>query len=214
MVSMTPLPLVMCLDGPLALLALGLPVAHSHGSTVMRAMKSMLFTTLVLASLSASAEDTGMFLISSSAFAAGQPIPKKYTCAGDDSSLPLAWSDAPAGTKSFALIVDDPDAPDPAAPKMTWVHWVIYNIPASAAQIAEGASSGALPAGAIEGPNDFRRSRFGGPCPPIGRHRYFFKLYALDIAVAAGKPLDKTALEAAMKGHVLAHAELMGTYQK
>jgi Raf kinase inhibitor-like YbhB/YbcL family protein len=162
----------------------------------------------------AAQEEPSMLQLTSTAFAAGQAIPKKYTCEGDDRSPPLAWSGAPAGAKSFALIVDDPDAPDPAAPRMTWVHWVLYNVPAGTTQLAEGASSGSLPAGALEGRNDFGRTRFGGPCPPIGRHRYFHKLYALDVVLAADKPMDKPALEAAMKGHVLAHAELMGTYQK
>ena len=155
-----------------------------------------------------------MFTLTSPAFAAGSPIPKKYTCEGDDRSPPLAWAGAPPGTKSFALIVDDPDAPDPQAPRMTWVHWVLYNLPAATSSVGEGASSGALPAGAIEGGNDFGRLRFGGPCPPVGRHRYFHKLYALDTILAADEPLAKPGLEAAMKGHVLAHAELMGTYQK
>ena len=159
-------------------------------------------------------EDKSMLTLSSTAFSAGQAVPKKYTCEGDDRSPPLAWSGAPAGTRSFALVVDDPDAPDPAAPRMTWVHWVIYNIPASTTTLAEGSSSGSLPAGAVEGRNDFGRVRFGGPCPPVGRHRYFHKLYALDAEMPAGKALDKPALEAAMKGHVLAQAELMGTYQK
>lgn len=155
-----------------------------------------------------------MLTLTSSAFADGQQIPKKYTCEGDDRSAPLAWAGAPSGTKSYALIVDDPDAPDPNAPRMTWVHWVLYNLPATATTLAESSSSGALPAGAIEGPNDFGRVRFGGPCPPIGRHRYFHKLYALDTTLPAGKALDKAGLESAMKGHVLAQAELMGTYQK
>ena len=159
-------------------------------------------------------EGKPMLTLSSAAFSAGQGIPKKYTCEGDDRSPPLAWSGAPAATKSFALIVDDPDAPDPAAPRMTWVHWVLYNIPATMTALAEGSSSALLPAGAVEGRNDFGRVRFGGPCPPVGRHRYFHKLYALDIVLPAGKALDKPALEAAMKDHVLAHAELMGTYQK
>jgi Raf kinase inhibitor-like YbhB/YbcL family protein len=155
-----------------------------------------------------------MLTLTSPAFTAGQPIPKKYTCEGDDRSLPLAWSGAPAGTKSYVLIVDDPDAPDPKAPKMTWVHWVLYNIVPATTSLAEGVSSGALPSGAVEGPNDFGHVRFGGPCPPVGRHRYFHKLYALDTTLPAGKPLDKRAVEAAMKGHILAQAELMGTYQK
>jgi Raf kinase inhibitor-like YbhB/YbcL family protein len=97
---------------------------------------------------------------------------------------------------------------------MTWVHWVLYNVPATETGLADGASSSALPAGAVEGRNDFGRTRFGGPCPPVGRHRYFHKLYALDALLPPGKALDKRGLEAAMKGHVLAHAELIGTYQK
>jgi hypothetical protein len=159
-------------------------------------------------------EGKAMLTLTSAAFSGGQPIPKKYTCEGDDRSPPLAWSGVPAGTRSFALIVDDPDAPDPAAPRMTWVHWVLYNLPATTTALSEDSSGGALPMGAIEGRNDFGRVRFGGPCPPVGRHRYFHKLYALDIVLPAGNPLDKPALEAAMKGHVLAQAELMGTYQK
>ena len=155
-----------------------------------------------------------MLKLESSAFAAGHPIPKKYTCEGRDVSVPLAWSGVPRGVKSFALIVDDPDAPDPAVPKMTWVHWVLYNIAATASALAEGLSSNSLPPGVVEGPNDFDRVRFGGPCPPIGRHRYFFKLYALDAMLPTGKVLDKSGLETAMRGHILAQAELVGTYQK
>lgn len=155
-----------------------------------------------------------MLTITSPAFAAGQAIPKKYTCEGDDRSPPLAWSGAPDGTKSFALIVDDPDAPDPAAPKRTWVHWVLYDLPAATTHLDEGASSKGLPAGAQQGRNDFGKQQFGGPCPPIGRHRYFFKLYALDTTLPTANALDKAALLKAMKGHELAHAELIGTYRK
>ena len=155
-----------------------------------------------------------MLTLTSPAFADHHQIPKKYTCQGEDISPPLHWSSAPAGTKSFALIVDDPDAPDPAAPKMTWVHWVLYNIPAATSARAEGVSSSALPPGAIEGPNDFKQVRYGGPCPPIGRHRYFHKLYALDSLISPGKALDKPGLEAAMRGHVLGQIELVGTFQK
>jgi Raf kinase inhibitor-like YbhB/YbcL family protein len=162
----------------------------------------------------AAQEGTKMLSLTSSAFGASQVIPEKYTCEGGDTSPPLAWSGVPAGAKSLALIVDDPDAPDPNAPRMTWVHWVLYNIPAKTTAIVEAASSAALPAGAIEGPNDFKRVRYGGPCPPIGRHRYFFKLYALDSMLPAGKPLTKAALEAAMQGHIVAQGELMGTYRK
>jgi Raf kinase inhibitor-like YbhB/YbcL family protein len=181
-------------------------------------MRSTLFLAVLFAAISscpaAAGEAASMLTLTSSAFAVGQPIPKKYTCEGDDRSPPLAWTGAPAGTKSYALIVDDPDAPDPNAPRMTWVHWVLYNVPAATTTLGEGSSSGALPQGAIQGHNDFGRIHFGGPCPPIGRHRYFHKLYALDAMLPADKALDKAGLESAMKGHVLAQAELMGTYQK
>ena len=155
-----------------------------------------------------------MLSLTSPAFAAGQPIPKKHTCEGGDLSPPLAWSGVPANAKSLALIVDDPDAPDPKAPQRVWVHWVLYNIPPATTALAEAASGRNIPSGAAEGMNDWTRSGYGGPCPPIGRHRYFFKLYALDDVLRTDKPLNKAALEAATKGHVLAQAELMGTYQK
>ncbi len=149
--------------------------------------------------------------LTSPAFAEGAAIPRRHTCEGQDVAPDLAWNGAPAGTKSFALIVDDPDAPDPAAPKRTWVHWVLYDMPASATGIPEG---GKTPAGARDGKNDWGRGGYGGPCPPIGRHRYFHKLYALDAVLGdLGRP-DKAALEQAMRGHVLAEAALIGTYQK
>ena len=150
--------------------------------------------------------------ITSSAFAPSGAIPSLYTCEGKDISPPLAWSGAPAGTKSLALIVDDPDAPDPAAPKMTWVHWVLYNLPPSAARLAEGVKS--LPAGTAEGANDWQRTGYGGPCPPVGRHRYFHKLYALDTVLQGLSRANKAVLERAMQGHVIARAELVGTYQR
>lgn len=179
----------------------------------MRALPTICFA-LASTLTPVTAQEMTTMNLSSPAFAAGHPIPKKYTCEGDDISPPLAWTGAPAGTRSFALIVDDPDAPDPAAPKMTFVHWVLYNVPSSVANLAERASGKAIPPGATEGRNDFKRAGFGGPCPPIGRHRYFFKLYALDIVLPAGPSLDKPGLTAAMQGHVLAQAELIGTYQK
>jgi Raf kinase inhibitor-like YbhB/YbcL family protein len=154
------------------------------------------------------------FELTSTAFNAGGGIPTKYTCDGDDLSPPLAWRNAPAGTKSFALIVDDPDAPDPAAPRMVYVHWVLYDLPSSAAGLPEGVTPDRLPSGTREGINDWKRSGWGGPCPPIGRHRYFHKLYALDIVLGDLRRPDKAALERAMRGHVLAQAELMGTYQR
>jgi Raf kinase inhibitor-like YbhB/YbcL family protein len=150
--------------------------------------------------------------LTSSAFAPGGEIPAKYTCEGEDLSPPLAWSDVPAKAKSLALIVDDPDAPDPAAPKMTWVHWVLYNIPASAAGLVEGAR--ALPAGTLQGLNDWKRTGYGGPCPPTGRHRYFHKLYALDTVLPNLGQVSKAKLEAAMKPHLVEQAQLIGTYQK
>ncbi len=151
--------------------------------------------------------------ITSSAFAPGGEIPSDFTCEGADPSVPLAWSGTPAGTMSFALIVDDPDAPDPQAPKMTYVHWVLYDIPPSVASLEAGAST-RLPSGVREGMNDWKRTGWGGPCPPIGRHRYFFKLYALDTLLGDLGTPTKPALLAAMEGHVLGHGELMGTYQK
>ncbi|HMA89346.1 MAG TPA: YbhB/YbcL family Raf kinase inhibitor-like protein [Burkholderiales bacterium] len=151
------------------------------------------------------------FKLTSSAFAEGGAIPSKYTCDGQDVSPPLDWSGVPAGAKSLALIVDDPDAPDPKAPKMTWVHWVLYDIPPAAGGLAEGAHT---PAGAKDGVNDWGRTGYGGPCPPIGRHRYVHKLYALDTVLPPLARPDKGGLEAAMRGHVLAEARLVGTYEK
>jgi Raf kinase inhibitor-like YbhB/YbcL family protein len=151
--------------------------------------------------------------IESAAFQPNGNIPRKHTCEGADVSPPLAWSGEPAATKSFALIVDDPDAPDPSAPSMTWVHWVVYNLPASTHALAEGASR-KLPAGARGGKNDWKRTGYGGPCPPIGRHRYVHKLYALDTELPDLHEPTKAQLEAAMKAHVVAQAALVGTYQK
>jgi Raf kinase inhibitor-like YbhB/YbcL family protein len=147
--------------------------------------------------------------ITSIAFAPDRPIPSLYACEGKDVSPPLAWSDAPAGTKSFALIVDDPDAPDPGAPQMTWVHWVLYDLPATASALPEAIQPGALPPGAREGLNDWGRTGYGGPCPPIGRHRYYHKLYALDTVLSDLKHPKKAALEKAMQGHILAQAVLI-----
>jgi len=152
--------------------------------------------------------------LTSTAFSHNGPIPKFYTCQGKDISPALAWNGLPEGTRSVALIVDDPDAPDPAAPKRTWVHWVLYNIPPSATGLAQAVAPAALPPGTREGTNDWKRTGYGGPCPPIGRHRYFHKLYALDVVLPDLKQPTKAALEKAMQGHVLAKVELMGTYQK
>lgn len=151
-------------------------------------------------------------ILKSTAFTHGGEIPPKYTCEGRNASPPLAWSGVPAHAKSLALIVDDPDAPDPAASTTTWVHWVLYNIPTSVSSLPEAASK--LPAGTLEGLNDWQRTGYGGPCPPVGRHRYFHKLYALDTLLPdLGKPA-KATLERQIKGHIIAQAELVGTYQK
>ncbi len=152
--------------------------------------------------------------LTSPAFRHDGEIPVAHTCQGDDTSPPLAWTGLAPGTKSLALVVDDPDAPDPRAPRMTWVHWVLYDIPPATTGLPAAVSSGDLPAGTKEGLNDWKRAGYGGPCPPIGRHRYFFKLYALDVTLPQLRPATKAGLEQAMKGHVLARAELVGTYQK
>jgi Raf kinase inhibitor-like YbhB/YbcL family protein len=152
--------------------------------------------------------------ITSPAFAHNGEIPSRHTCDGADCSPALAWSGVPDGARSLALIVDDPDAPDPAAPKMVWVHWVLYNLPPTAAGLPEAVKPGELPPGTIQGRNDWGRTGYGGPCPPIGRHRYFHKLYALDGALPELGAANKGQLEAAMKGHVLAEATLIGTYQR
>ncbi len=148
--------------------------------------------------------------LTAQAFAPGAAIPRAYTCEGGDAWPALTWSGAPATTKSLALIVDDPDAPDPAAPKVVWVHRVLYDVPAD----ATGLPDAAPPAGAHDGTNDWGKTGWGGPCPPIGVHRYFFKLYALDVALGDRGAMTKAELEAAMVGHVVGQATLIGTYQK
>jgi Raf kinase inhibitor-like YbhB/YbcL family protein len=152
--------------------------------------------------------------LSSPAFTNGGTIPPLFTCDGNDVSPPLHWSDPPEGTRSLVLIADDPDAPDPAAPKMTWVHWVLYNLPPAAGGLPEAATSAKLPPGTLEGLNDWKRTGYGGPCPPIGRHRYYFRLYALDTTLPDLRRPGRAKLEKAMKGHVLLEVTLMGTYQR
>ena len=141
-------------------------------------------------------------------------IPGQFTCDGVNSSPALSWSGLPQNTQSLVLIVDDPDAPDPAAPKMTWVHWLLYNIPPTVTELPKAVTAGDLPPGTQQGKNDWKKTGYGGPCPPIGRHRYFHKLYALDVLLPDLKEPDKAALEKAMAGHVLEQAELIGTYQR
>lgn len=152
------------------------------------------------------------FTLESPAFQHQGAIPRRYTCEGDDLAPELTFVGIPAGTKSLALIVDDPDAPDPAAPKRVYVHWVLYDLPPDAKGLPEGGAP--LPPGARQGKNDWGRTGYGGPCPPIGRHRYFHKLYALDKLLGDLHEPTKSALEKAMEGHILAKVELIGTYQK
>ncbi len=148
--------------------------------------------------------------LTSPAFDHGAIIPQQFTCDGEDVSPPLQWSGAPAGTMSLALVVDDPDAPDPAAPQMVWVHWLLYNIPAATTVLAQDDA----PATALDGLNDWRQAGYRGPCPPVGRHRYFFKLYALDVLLPDLREPTKALLEKTMAEHVIGEAELMGVYQR
>ena len=150
----------------------------------------------------------GTMQITSPDFEPTDPIPDRYTCQGDDINPPLDIADVPDGTQSLVLIVDDPDAPDPAAPKVVWEHWVLWNIAPDTTSIP----AGYLPAEGVQGTNSWGRTDYGGPCPPIGIHRYFFKLYALDTSLALGTSSIKADVEAAMQGHVLAQAELIGLY--
>ena len=183
-----------------------------------RAALALSLSALTIGTLSgcprASDRPTGTLGITSTAFTHEAAIPTEHTCEGTDTSPALAWTGIPEGAKTLALIVDDPDAPDPAAPKRTWVHWVVYDLPPTAAGLPAGVADDALPAGARLGTNDFERTTWGGPCPPIGRHRYFHKLFALDIALGDVGAPTSAELQAKMKGHVLAEAVLLGTYEK
>lgn len=152
------------------------------------------------------------FQIRSSAFTHGGEIPSKYTCEGANISPPLEWQNPPPGTKSLALIVDDPDAPDPKKPQRTWVHWIVFNIPTDTHHLPSGVST--LPTGASSGLNDWNKTGYGGPCPPIGRHRYFHKLYALDKKLTDLSKPTKADLEGAMAGHIIEKIEIIGTYEK
>jgi len=152
--------------------------------------------------------------LTSISFLQNGEVPIHHTCDGQDISPQLSWTEVPAGTKSLVLIVDDPDAPDPADPKMTWVHWVLYNIPLNISGLPEGVTAEGLPSGTLEGINDWKRTGYGGPCPPVGIHRYFHKLYAVDILLPDLKHPTKAMLEEAMRGHVIAHSELIGRYRR
>jgi len=153
-------------------------------------------------------------LLTSPSFPADGAIPPRFTCDGANVSPALSWKELPEGTRSLALIVTDPDAPDPAAPKTTWAHWILYDLPPETRGLREAIPAKGLPADTLEGKNDWGKTGYGGPCPPIGRHRYFHKLYALDALLPDLGPATRADLEAAMKGHVLEQAELVGTYQK
>lgn len=152
--------------------------------------------------------------LTSSSFKQMGPIPVRHTCDGEDISPALSWTGAASGTQSFVLIVDDPDAPDPAAPKRTYVHWVLYDIPATMSSLAEGVKTADLREGMRDGSNDWKRTGYGGPCPPIGRHRYFFKLYALDRRLGNMGAATKADVQQVMANHVIEMAELVGTYER
>jgi Raf kinase inhibitor-like YbhB/YbcL family protein len=152
--------------------------------------------------------------LKSSAFAPQTQIPNRFTCDGTDVSPDLSWSNIPQNTKSLALIVEDPDVPIPAIPIITWGHWLLYNIPPSISRFPEKIMQKDLPAGALQGKNDWKQTGYRGPCPPIGRHRYFFKLYALDTELPDLNLPDKAKLKKAMDGHIIDYAELIGTYKR
>jgi Raf kinase inhibitor-like YbhB/YbcL family protein len=172
------------------------------------------FTALLSWLLTLAGAEARALNLTSSSFSPQGEIPSRHTCEGQDASPALSWSSLPAGTMSLALIVDDPDAPDPSAPQTTWVHWVVYNIPPTASGLPEGVRAADLPAGTREGRNDWQSPGYRGPCPPIGRHRYFHRLFALDAVLSDLGTPTKNALEQAMRGHVLSQANLIGTYQK
>lgn len=155
-----------------------------------------------------------MLSIQSTAFKNGETIPPQYTCDGENISPPLNWSGVPAEAQSLVLIIDDPDAPDPKAPRMVWSHWVVYNIPADTQELPAAVKASQLPAGTKQGLNDWNQTGYGGPCPPIGQHRYFHKLYALDTELTLTGNVTKNKIEQAIKGHVIASAELVGIYEK
>jgi len=165
---------------------------------------------LTWASLSKKGGETMGLMVKSSAFKEGEMIPKKYTCDGEDISPPLSWEGVPEGTKSIAIICDDPDAP-----MGTWVHWVLFNLPPGTNTLPEAVPPEAvLENGARHGINDFRKLGYGGPCPPGGTHRYYFKIYALDIVLGLQSGASKADLLKAMEGHVLSEGQIMGRYKR
>ena len=188
---------------------------HNYWIRGLQIVTALMFSCLVLMTVNLlRAEEIMALTLKSSAFDNGGEIPSRYTCEGEDVSPSLVWTGVPETARSLVLIVDDPDAPDPKAPKMTWVHWVLYNIPPDVTGLPEGVVPAKLSPGMMEGLNDWKRIGYGGPCPPIGRHRYFHKLYALDTVLEVMNTPTKANVEVAMKGHVIAQTELMGTYKK
>ncbi len=179
----------------------------------LRTLRFVLILVIVTASLSLysfmaagkEAKMTEAFRLSSTVFENNGSIPLKFTCDGMDINPPLLVYGVPAGAKSLALIVDDPDAP-----RGIWVHWVVWNIDPKTTEVREDS----VPKGAVQGMNDFRKHDYGGPCPPSGTHRYFFKLYALDAQLTIGPNSEKTALEKAMQGHIISQTQIMGTYKR
>jgi Raf kinase inhibitor-like YbhB/YbcL family protein len=190
--------------------------------TIMRKAFRLVSASALIFLVPVMAADTGLsgglphkMKLTSPAFNPKAAIPTVHTCEGKDTSPPLKWEAMPEQTKSLVLIVDDPDAPDPANPKMTWVHWVMYDIPPTVTQLeANVPSLDKLPFGGTHGITDFKKLGYGGPCPPIGTHRYFFKLYALDTVLNLPIGQSKAAVEKAMQGHILDMAQLIGTYKK
>ena len=196
-------------------------LALSVGACAKSDKSSVADTTAVITNIGRPQVDTATantapvtFNLASSAFAPNGSIPTKYTCEGAGISPPLVWSGAPVSTKSFALIVEDSDAPDPAKPTRVVSHWVAYNVPAGTTSLAENASKTGMPAGSAQGSNERGTPGYMGPCPPIGRHRYFFKLFALDTVLQGLNNPKKADLEKAIQGHVVGTGELIGTYQK
>jgi Raf kinase inhibitor-like YbhB/YbcL family protein len=178
-------------------------------------LKSLIIVQIVLFLLAGSedAKEVNFVIrVTSPGFENQGEIHKKYTCDGEDIAPALAWSNVPEKTKSFALIVDDPDAPDPANPRMTWVHWVLYDLPPETVDFPEGVVASVLHA--LDGLNDWNRTGYGGPCPPIGRHRYFFKLFALDTRLGDLHRPTSAQLLRAFTGHLLAEARVVGLYAK
>lgn len=160
------------------------------------------------------ARDAAGLSLRTSAFAAGGPIPQRFTCDGAGVSPPLSWSGVPREARSLVLLVEDPDAPDPRAPRTIWTHWLLYDLPPAATRLPENVKPSELPAGTRQGLNGWRREGYGGPCPPIGTHRYFFRLLALDTTLAKLPRPTREAILDAVRGHVIARAELMGTYRR